>query len=456
MQILEVERVKVEEEAVEKAAEMEAEKAAEMEAEKAAEMEAEKAAEMEAEKAAQMEAEKAAEMEAEKAAEMEAKKAAENVESRKQQAAVGTAGSKLGKMAPGPSSTDDSVDRAYPEAKPEGGSKGPPLVTAVQNALGGALSNVLSDRGRRKLPKVQPDPEAAVVSEENEAQKQVDTVADDAKGVAVVGAEAGAVSTAAAQGDEARKREVEAAKKAAEEKALKTQRRQVEAVEQAEDEKATEGAHLVQALAAEAKANAKAATVATPVSAESPLEAPSVATQPQAGPTLADIIANARQRNAATFTDLPPRPGTHLRVLVDKRQTVFANDDNEHHMRLKIGMNDWEEQVTADLTRVAEVPGETAVYAAEVTLPEDLFQFDFVIEDTRTGKVCAATSQCGAPGCVVLHLMPSTPDKPAVVGVCSGVRCQRIRSAMRTHSCETDPCHSASMQRAPALAICLD
>jgi hypothetical protein len=75
-------------------------------------------------------------------------------------------------------------------------------------------------------------------------------------------------------------------------------------------------------------------------------------------------------------------------VLVDKRRTVFACDQNEHHMQLKIGLNKWTQIYNVELKKVTELPGEDDVYAAVVQLPDDLFRFDFVIEDFRTSKVC--------------------------------------------------------------------
>jgi hypothetical protein len=109
---------------------------------------------------------------------------------------------------------------------------------------------------------------------------------------------------------------------------------------------------------------------------------------PAKAPTLQDIVNNARQRGAKVFTDYAPRPGTLLRVLVDKRRTVFASDQNEHHMQLKIGLNKWTRIYNVELKKVTELPGEDDIYAAVVQLPDDLFRFDFVIEDFRTSKVC--------------------------------------------------------------------
>jgi hypothetical protein len=117
-------------------------------------------------------------------------------------------------------------------------------------------------------------------------------------------------------------------------------------------------------------------------------EPPSAQPVPLKGPTLQDIVNSARQRGAKIFTDYAPRPGTKLRVLMDKSRTVFAHDQNEHHMQLKIGLNKWEQIYNLELKKVTELPGEDNVYAAIVQLPEELFRFDFVIEDFRTGKVC--------------------------------------------------------------------
>jgi hypothetical protein len=117
-------------------------------------------------------------------------------------------------------------------------------------------------------------------------------------------------------------------------------------------------------------------------------EAPSAQPVPLKGPTLQDIVNSARQRGAKIFTDYAPRPGTKLRVLMDKSRTVFAHDQNEHHMQLKIGLNKWDQIYNLELKKVTELPGEDDVYAAIVQLPEELFRFDFVIEDFRTGKVC--------------------------------------------------------------------
>ena len=79
-----------------------------------------------------------------------------------------------------------------------------------------------------------------------------------------------------------------------------------------------------------------------------------------------------------------------IRLLVDKVRTVFAHDDNEHHMRLKIGLNRWENIVRRDLKKVTEVRDAGTIYAATIDLPEELFEFEFVVEDARSGKARAA------------------------------------------------------------------
>jgi hypothetical protein len=72
---------------------------------------------------------------------------------------------------------------------------------------------------------------------------------------------------------------------------------------------------------------------------------------------------------------------------VDKSNTVFAYDDNEHHMQLKMGLNNWEDIQVVDIKKVTDIPNVTNVYCADVELPEDLFAFEFVIQDYRTSKV---------------------------------------------------------------------
>jgi hypothetical protein len=82
-----------------------------------------------------------------------------------------------------------------------------------------------------------------------------------------------------------------------------------------------------------------------------------------------------------------PAAGGSLKILVDKSKTVFAFDDNEHHMQLKLGLNKWEDIQLISLSKVTEVPNVQDVYCADVTLPKDLFAVDFVIQDYRTQKV---------------------------------------------------------------------
>ncbi|NJR42994.1 MAG: hypothetical protein HC767_10345 [Akkermansiaceae bacterium] len=100
---------------------------------------------------------------------------------------------------------------------------------------------------------------------------------------------------------------------------------------------------------------------------------------------------------------------------MDKSKTVFVNDDNEHHMQLKLGLNNWEDIQVKSIAKVTEVPNVTDVYSATLTLPQDLFAVDFVIQDFRTAKVrkkhfhCLATvwlcSSC-VQKCVVSKLPP--------------------------------------------------
>lgn len=76
-----------------------------------------------------------------------------------------------------------------------------------------------------------------------------------------------------------------------------------------------------------------------------------------------------------------------MRIFVDKSQTVFVNDDNEHHMQLKVGLNNWEDIHVKAISKVTEVPNVTDVYYATMALPQDLFAVDFVVQDFRTTKV---------------------------------------------------------------------
>jgi hypothetical protein len=77
-----------------------------------------------------------------------------------------------------------------------------------------------------------------------------------------------------------------------------------------------------------------------------------------------------------------------IKIFIDKSKTVFAHDDNEHHMQLKLGLNNWEDIQVKAIAKVTEVPNVTDVYYTTVQLPKDLFAVDFVIQDFRTAKVC--------------------------------------------------------------------
>jgi hypothetical protein len=74
-----------------------------------------------------------------------------------------------------------------------------------------------------------------------------------------------------------------------------------------------------------------------------------------------------------------PRLGTRLLVLVDKRRGEFASEKNEHHMQLKIGLNNLTQIYNVEQNKVMEIPGEDAINAAVVQLPDDLFHFDFAV-----------------------------------------------------------------------------
>ena len=80
--------------------------------------------------------------------------------------------------------------------------------------------------------------------------------------------------------------------------------------------------------------------------------------------------------------------GAEVRIFVDKSRTVFAHDDNEHHMQLKIGINKWEDIQEVKINKVTSVPDVQHVYDAMFAIPDDVFAVDFVVQDFRTSKAC--------------------------------------------------------------------
>lgn len=100
--------------------------------------------------------------------------------------------------------------------------------------------------------------------------------------------------------------------------------------------------------------------------------------------------------------------GSTIRIFVDKSKTVFASDDNEHHMQLKLGLNNWEDIQIKSIAKVTEIPNVTDVYVGTVQLPQDLFSAEFVIEDFRSTKVCCHHLHCNCLGCLC-------PYAPAVL-----------------------------------------
>lgn len=91
---------------------------------------------------------------------------------------------------------------------------------------------------------------------------------------------------------------------------------------------------------------------------------------------------------------------------------MFATDDNEHHLQLKIGVNKWEDIREVKLNKVTSVADVQSVYDAMFAIPEDVYAIDFVVQDFRTSKVrpCCTRRVLWAAFCASPRLPPPSPS----------------------------------------------
>eukprot|EP00892_Ulva_mutabilis_P005442 jgi/Ulvmu1/326/UM001_0330.1 len=212
------------------------------------------------------------------------------------------------------------------------------------------------------------------------------------------------VERAAERKDEERR----AAEEAAE--ANKKLAAEVEELERKQREEAAAAAKMAAAAAADGAAKPASAEAAQAGAAEKKVEAeakpqaeavPEVEAEvveeekapeapppppPVQRPPLDQLIRENTAKGNIVFTDIDAKPGVELRILVDKSRTVFAHDDNEHHLQLKVGINKWEDIREVKLAKVTAVPDVQHVYEAWLAIPDDVFAVDFVVQDFRTSK----------------------------------------------------------------------